>query len=383
MLLANKWKSDTITSFTKTEVFMRRKEDKTRELSEDLKDEIARWIGDSSLTSHGTFVGEMVQQAVDLHQELTCTSFDFFFDTHGPARLVRGEVPDESRTILWGLLDVVKWRPLHGNIGGIFQCLYPALYRRGSQDEEDVLVVPPVILAYDLTLAKVPRISTQRAQHQRSPPRSLKRDPERSPRRSPERHNQSHSSAARQIHANTFPLDEAIMRRGQDKQSNSFISSSRQLFDKVFLFGDKRPTEESSRNRPYDSTEDRTSPLPSLKTPSSLRPRRPSEATIPTAKPRRKSWSKTQSRRHSEAGTSSLLKTTPTAGTVETLYTKRDSSADRDENMTALAPSELYGKSKQTLHADTGDPVSEYDHKIVVNEYGAKEQPFEIPDSYV
>lgn len=198
VILANKWRSDTMRALVKTRYFREEKKHLEDKFPDRLAKTLTMWIGREVIEQHSdSLTAKIIHPAVHLQQQITCSSHEYrIVDLESPD-LVRREIPDEATLLSWKLLDITKWRPIYGEIGGVFRSLYPAIYRRGLPGEEDVMAVQPVVLVYGLEASKsVPR-PTRRLQPQRdlgdgqgTPPDS-QRTPQRSPHRSPERPSQN------------------------------------------------------------------------------------------------------------------------------------------------------------------------------------------------
>lgn len=133
----------------------------------------------------GALETNVFEPALSLHQRMACSSFTYQLAT---PKLRRGERRVDTKVVSWKLQDMVKWRPINmEDIGGIFQCLYPAVFRVGKTRKEDVFVCEATILAYDLGEGpKTPRgplMASLTPLHE-----SPRESPQQSPRGSPDRH---------------------------------------------------------------------------------------------------------------------------------------------------------------------------------------------------
>lgn len=191
-----------MTSFTKTDGFQYQKRRQMRELSSDLADALSTWIQNEILAAHYKSLQEkVVHEAVELHQKIACSSYEYLVATPESPDLVRGQISHDSKLMAWTLKDIVKWRQPYGDIAGVFMCFSPGIYRRELPGEEHVPAAQPVVLVYDHLSPKTPQVPSQPTpqaqlshqpsqEAQKAPPRNPQRTPQRSPRRSPERHGQ-------------------------------------------------------------------------------------------------------------------------------------------------------------------------------------------------
>lgn len=205
-----------------------------KKLSRGLAKTLAMWVDSETLERHSnTLETNLIQRAIDLHEDITCSSYEYLIIAPGSPDLVRGEIPDESKLSSWTLKDAVRWRPLYDNIAGVFHCPYPGIYRRGMPGEENVPAVPPVVLVYDHANPKPPRAPIRRSQPQKSVQHSqgrqqmLQRSPlESNQHPSHERHSRGHPRTVPPNRASTIQWleDPAAARQSQHMINPSFKS---------------------------------------------------------------------------------------------------------------------------------------------------------------
>lgn len=258
------------------------------------------WIDSEILQSHYPALKDtIVHAAVELQEQMACSSYEYFINTPRSTDLLRGELHDISKLPPWTLKDIVKWRPPYGDVAGIFQCLYSGIHRRGNDDEENVVATQPVVLVYDHATAKKlpgPTRQEQRKRRQRITPR-------RSPRRSPERHDQGFSrtfpTTDSPDRALTFPLDEhSTPQRVHTTRNFSSSQHTTTLWEKIFPFGrkkdskDRRAYEDSSFNPTEDYAHPRSKTITSSQN-------NPSESSYRSSKDSKHSDARHHSRRRS------------------------------------------------------------------------------------
>ncbi|CRG88064.1 hypothetical protein PISL3812_05090 [Talaromyces islandicus] len=364
VLLANKWRSDTISALVRTEDFQYRKWRMMKRLSRGLVRTLDKWIDPETLERHhNTLETNLIQRAIDLHEKIVCSSYEYLIIAPGSPDLVRGEIPDESKHSSWTLKDTVRWRPIYDNIAGIFQCLYPGIYRRGMPGEENVPAAPPVVLAYDHTSPKIPSCPTRRSQppkvlpgpgRQQTIQRSPRETPQRSPRPSPERHSQSLPAIFPPNRASTFPLleDPASPRQSQYVANPPIMST---ILNAIVpsISGKKR-----------------------AKTPSSSSRNRTSEPGNHSSIDRKRSKSKSRSRPQSVSIPSSPIKPPPTYKTEEV---SQITSTDQATRQGFSMPLALHGEPEGIMRARrNAHDEWEYgsDNETFINGYGAIERRF-------
>ncbi|KAF3022526.1 hypothetical protein E8E14_012086 [Neopestalotiopsis sp. 37M] len=185
---ANQWKSETLNAYIRTEKFQDEHEKAKSEIFRKLDDAIITMLK-NNLPKRNRHIGALetnvFEPALSLHQRMACSSFTYQLAT---PKLRRGERRVDTKIVSWKLQDMVKWRPINmEDIGGIFQCLYPAVFRVGKTRKEDVFVCEATILAYDLGEGpKTPRgplMASLTPLHE-----SPRESPQQSPRGSPDRH---------------------------------------------------------------------------------------------------------------------------------------------------------------------------------------------------
>lgn len=275
--MANKWRSNTLTALTKTPDFQRRRTDNMKQLSGGLETVLARFIDHTIPESnYKTLVVEVLQRAIDLHQQISCSSYEYLIIE---PKLVRRKPLDESMASSWTLMDIVKWRRPYEEKSAVSHCLYPGIYRKEAEGEENVSVTPPVVLVYEETDSQPP-LDAQRPldpqrplQSQQNLHQSPKKGSHRSSLRSPDR---SNSRPSRSAHPGRRPStsmgDEgsattsALLPAALEKIGNFFQgnSSKKPLQDK-----------ESPRDRSPHSQEDSGRQDSRSKTPSASSRKQP------------------------------------------------------------------------------------------------------------
>lgn len=363
ILLANKWRSDTITSLTKTEDFQGRKRHKAKKFSRGLANTLSRWIDPETLERHRSSLEiNLIQRAIDLHENIACSSYEYLIIAPKSSDLVRGEIPDEATLSSWTLKDTVKWRPIYDNIAGAFQCLYPGIYRRGMPGEENVPAAPPVVLVYDHASPKTPRGPFRRSQPQKSVQQGqgrqqvLKRSPlgtpHRSPRPSPERYSQSLPSTVPPNRASTFPSNEdPTTTRQAQYTANSPMMSILNAFSPSSSGRKRDKGSSSSRNKPQ-------------------------EPGNHGSLDKKRSKSKSRSRPQSVSIPSSPIKPTSTYKTEEVSQPARTELATQEICSTPSAPHGEHEGIMRTRRILYNECDTVFDNEIFINKYDAREMRF-------
>lgn len=163
ILLAHKWRSDTINSLTKTPYFVKQKQTDEIRLLEGLIRSLGIWIDREILRRHDrTLHDNVIRRAIDLHERITCSTEEYL---PLPPNISQG-MKDKSILSTANLKDITRWRPFYGDVDGVFQCLYPGICRRGMPDQGHVVAAPPVILVYDYETSKTIPAATSKSQPQ-------------------------------------------------------------------------------------------------------------------------------------------------------------------------------------------------------------------------
>lgn len=268
IITANKWRSDTLTALTKTAGFQRRKTDNIKQLSDELEEDLGWWIDHEIPESNcKTLEVEVLQGAIDLHQQISCSSYEYLIMA---PKLERGKPLDESTASSWTLRDVVKWRHPYGETSAVFHCLYPGIYRIEAEGEENVCVAPPVVLVYEETDSQRPLDPQRPLQSQQNLHQSAKKGPHRSSPRSLDRSNSRPSrSAPSGRRASTSLGDEGTATTSARQPTLNIISEKIGTFLQD-SFSKKRPKDkEPPRDRSPHSQEDSGRQDSRSKTPSS------------------------------------------------------------------------------------------------------------------
>lgn len=363
IILANKWRSDTITSLTKTENFQGRKRHKAKKFSRGLANTLARWIDPETIERHrSTLEINLIRRAIDLHENIACSSYEYIILAPKSSDLARGDIPDEATLSSWTLKDTVKLIPIYDNIAGVFQCLYPGIYRRGMPGEENVPAAPPVVLVYDHASPKTPRGPFRRSQPQKGLQqgqgkqqvlqRSPLGTPHRSPRPSPERYSQSLPSAAPPNRASTFPLheDPTTARQAQYRPTSPMLSILN-VFSSSNRERKRDKGSSSSRNKP---------PEPS------------SHSSLDKKQPK----SKSRSRPQSVSISSSPIKSTSTYKTEEVSLPESTELATQEICRTPSAPHSEHEGIMRIRRTPCNDLGPVFDTEIFINKYDAREIRF-------
>lgn len=149
---SNKWKSETMTLFVRTKTFQQCKSGLLAELTNDLSEKLIKWPFTrdfADLSSHLRVLGNtIIKSASDLHQDMACSRFQYTLEA---PPFSREELPAREILSQWNLKNINQWIEATSDdeIIGVFNCLFPGIYRLGIGDEERVEVVKPVVLVYD------------------------------------------------------------------------------------------------------------------------------------------------------------------------------------------------------------------------------------------
>ncbi|KAH8690254.1 hypothetical protein BGW36DRAFT_412066 [Talaromyces proteolyticus] len=114
-----------------------------------------------------TFKDNIVRRAIDLHQQIASSSYDYLIMSPGSSDWCEERFPMNPSSCLRRSRTPSSGDQFYDDVAGVFQCLYPGIYRRGMPGEENVLAAPPVVLVYDHTSPKTLRGTTRRSQSQR------------------------------------------------------------------------------------------------------------------------------------------------------------------------------------------------------------------------
>lgn len=149
-------------------------EDDTRRYCTELKADLSDWIGDKLVSEHFTTLRERVIEPAIKLVDMTCRSHKIYvlsFDAVPP-----GSFPSDSAN--WNFKDISTWRNVPGNeLLGCTTTLYPGIIRKGSNSQDDLLLVKPAALGYR-DLALQPRPSRSNSPYpSRSEPGRLEREP--------------------------------------------------------------------------------------------------------------------------------------------------------------------------------------------------------------
>lgn len=175
-------------AFIKTPYYQDDRRDFEEEFADGMMKALTTWIDRKTIGQHSrSLTANIVHPAIHLQQQMACSSHEYLIVDPEPSDVARRTIPDEPTISSWDLMDMVKWRPAYGEIGGVFRPLYPAIYRRGPVGEDDVLVLQPVVLVYDLADSKTVPGANRLPQPQQDPEkaRDSRPDPQQAPRRSP------------------------------------------------------------------------------------------------------------------------------------------------------------------------------------------------------
>jgi len=158
---ANKWRSDTVLTLTKTPSFQQQRDKTLKGLCDELTEKLSRFVigvDHDSLSQHLKDLETLViYPAAKLHQHMRCSRYEYVI-TVPP--VLPGEPLRKKGLSEWTLLDVGTWAMMgiSGEVLGVLACLYPKIVRRGIvEGEADVEVIKPVVLAYDRAAPRPPQ----------------------------------------------------------------------------------------------------------------------------------------------------------------------------------------------------------------------------------
>lgn len=139
------WKFETMNAMLAIPGFERRREELLNELFEGLLDELSDWISDEALDKHEDELRHKVfDPAARLHLDMRRSRRDYIMNA---ADVKRGLKPDKAQS--WTLRSIRGWiRTSFNDVDGVFHPLFPALYRKGMDMEDDLELVKPVVIAY-------------------------------------------------------------------------------------------------------------------------------------------------------------------------------------------------------------------------------------------
>lgn len=396
ILLANKWRSDTMRALTKTPDYQRQRKNAETDLSDDLKMSLIKWIGDETIERHAARLQDnIVQPAIVLHRQMVCSSHEYVITESDTADAVRGKIPAESSLLAWTVKDIAKWRPAYGDIGGVFQTLYPSVHRKGLSGKENILAAKPVVLVYDKAASRTVPGATERWKSQPDLQKGQdawdgsQRAPEVSPAGMSEGLSHSHTpetsprvpatrSSVRPV--NERPTHEEHTTKSHEHSVTRVPVLARRLFGifdlSPLVDGNRRArADRTPERRASESTDDRGRPYPrSRMTDPTARIKRVEHGTrrsSKTDKPHKPTSAR--SRRSSATSPSSPIKTTPEPRPGDAMQTTAMEPRVPDDYDDHLAPHEELDEYLQPHREGWGHGESETGPMIVVNAEGVRE----------
>ncbi|KAI1128577.1 hypothetical protein F5Y10DRAFT_174736 [Nemania abortiva] len=141
----SKWRAETISALMSTEEYNDFSDKETKIFEEDLRTELQCWVDSKKLVEHFRSLHHKVLNPVYkfLHT-VGCSSKVYQLSLE---RITPGSTPPDDGS--WTFKDMATWRTVSSrDVIGSIRYLYPGLVRKGYGDQQDLLLVKPVILGY-------------------------------------------------------------------------------------------------------------------------------------------------------------------------------------------------------------------------------------------
>lgn len=150
---ANKWRYDSTNLLVDTQFYRRARHSREGRLFEKLKSELKPWTSESA--SKDRDLGKSLREdilgaAVQLHQDMKCSEREYYLKLpdvpRGEGR--KAEVQEKAKGWTRKFIETWMWATSPSTIEGVFDVLYPALWRRGVDDESDLELVKPSVVVF-------------------------------------------------------------------------------------------------------------------------------------------------------------------------------------------------------------------------------------------
>lgn len=130
-----------------TAKFQERLSDATTSLSQELKEVLKPWISSNILLKYqDNLLRDVLRPACKLQSLMACSQSEYFWEL---PKIQRGKRPDSAIAHMWTFKNIEFWRPTtYEDIDSVFNCLFPALFRRRVDGGGNQLVAKPIVLAY-------------------------------------------------------------------------------------------------------------------------------------------------------------------------------------------------------------------------------------------